>query len=50
MFFQSFEAKVQLRHCHRQKDGRFIELLDNLSVGESTVADYEILRARVEEL
>ena len=44
--FNSFQAHFVLRRGHRQKDPKFQDLLDRLSVGEVTLEDYNVLKTR----
>ncbi|KAE8739224.1 hypothetical protein FOCC_FOCC015276 [Frankliniella occidentalis] len=44
--FNSFEAYFVLKKCFRQNDNSFKDLLDRLSVGETTQEDYSLLRKR----
>jgi len=44
--FNSFQSYFVLEKVHRQKDEEFLNILDRLSNGDTTVADYEVLKKR----
>lgn len=42
----NFQRAFFLETCHRQQDGKFLEVLDNVSEGKTSLSDYNYLTSR----
>ncbi|KAK3931961.1 ATP-dependent DNA helicase [Frankliniella fusca] len=43
---KNFDTKIVLNTCHRQQNEEFLKVLDNLSNGEISISDYNLLATR----